>query len=99
MKDVEKLTIKFDARTQLRDFSFLGISSNASGKSIEYYTNEQIHGDEKEITLFRSDFYLFYPIRKQIVVAFGENSEGKLGVGGTANTLPKAANSSSYLNP
>ena len=38
MKEVEKLTIKFNEKTKLKDFCFLGIASNATGKSIEYYT-------------------------------------------------------------
>lgn len=72
MKEVEKLTIKFNEKTKLKDFCFLGIAANSTGNSIEYYTQENIKSQDKEVTLYRGDFYIFYPVRKQIIVAFGE---------------------------
>jgi len=38
MKQIEKLTIKFNEKSKLKDFTFVGIAQNASGKSIDYYT-------------------------------------------------------------
>lgn len=49
MKEVEKMTLKFNEKTKLRDFCYLGIASNASGKSIEYYTQEELKTTSKEI--------------------------------------------------
>ena len=64
MRQIEKLIVKFNEKCKLPDFTFVGIATNASGKSIEYYNSEEIKGSAKENTIFRGDFYLFYPLRK-----------------------------------
>ncbi|CDW84904.1 hect e3 ubiquitin [Stylonychia lemnae] len=99
MKQVEKLTIAFNDKTQLKEFTFVGIANNATGKSISYYTQEDIKGKDKAVELFKGDFYILYPIKKQLVVAFGDGSNERLGVAGSSSTLPKAAYSTSNLKP
>ena len=42
---------------------------------------------------------MFYPIKKQMVVAFGEGSNNRLGDGTCTSTLPKACYSTKELKP
>ena len=99
MRQIEKLKVKFNEKCVLPDFSFVGISQNVSGKNIEYYNSEQIKGTCKENVIFRGDFYLFYPLKKQMVISFGEGANNRLGLGNTTNTLPKPAYSTMNLKP
>lgn len=99
IKQSEKLKIAFNEKTKLKDFTFLGIGSNANGKGLETYNQSEITGACKEIELYRGDFYIFYPVKKQIVIAFGEGNDNKLGTGSSSNTGPAAAYCTKELKP
>jgi len=50
---------------KIKDFCFIAIGINPKIESeMELYSNEDIHGNEKEVTLFKGDFYMIYPIKK-----------------------------------
>jgi hypothetical protein len=85
---------------KLKDFSFIAVGLNPKIESeMELYSNEDIKGEEKEIELFKGDFYMIYPVLKQMVVAFGEGQNNRLGVDSTGNCEPKAAYSTKNLKP
>ena len=42
MKQCEKLHLKFGEKTNIDDFTFVGICLNASGKNLDYYWQENI---------------------------------------------------------
>jgi len=59
------LKLKFRENMKIKDFCFIAIGLNPKIESeMELYSNEDIHGNEKEVTLFKDDFYMIYPIKK-----------------------------------
>lgn len=65
---------------------------------MELYSDEDIHGNEKEVTLYKGDFYMIYPVRKQMVIAFGEGANNRLGINSSSNSAPKACFMTKNLN-
>lgn len=89
MNQTSQLTLKFSERMQLRDFTYVAIGPNPyNDKEMESYSEKDIKGNDKEVTMFRGDFYMIYPIKKQIVVAFGEGKGDMLGLNSSSNTGP-----------
>lgn len=74
IKQVESLMIKVNDRTNIKDFTFLGVSLNAAGTDIDTYSQEELKGSNKEIPIYKGEFYMFYPIVKQMVISFGEGA-------------------------
>ena len=84
---------------KIKDFCFIAIGLNPKIENeMKLYSNEDIHGNEKEIKLYKGDFYMIYPVRKQMVVAFGEGGNNRLGINSTSNSAPKACYSTKTLN-
>ena len=54
---------------------------------------------DKEFDIYKGEFYMYYPIKKQMVIAFGEGTNDRLGVGSSSNTGPKAAYCTKELKP
>ncbi len=91
--------LKFKENMKIKDFCFVAIGLNPKIDSeMELYSNEDIHGEEKEVTLFKGDFYMIYPVRKQMVIAFGEGSNNRLGIKSSSNSGPKACFMTKNLN-
>ena len=63
----------------MKDFTFVGIANNAKGLSMNVLDQEAITKNRKDIPINKGEFYLFYPLKKQIVISFGENLHGRLG--------------------
>jgi len=100
MKQTEMLTLKFKENMKIKDFCFIAIGLNPKLESeMELYSNEDIHGNEKEIKLYKGDFYMIYPVRKQMVIAFGEGANNRLGINSNSNSAPKACLMTKNLNP
>lgn len=78
INQVERIKINMNEKMELKPFTFLGIGSKADGSDMVTYTAADF---KKESTLEfnRSHFYTFYPIKKQMVVGFGDNKGGRLG--------------------
>ena len=66
---------------------------------MECYSKVDLTTDWKELDIYKGDFYMIYPVLKQIVVAFGEGQQDRLGLASTSNTSPKACYSTKNLNP
>jgi len=50
---------------KLKDFSFIAVGISPKIESeMELYSNEDIKGEDKELDIFKSDFYMIYPVRK-----------------------------------
>ena len=47
----------------------------------------------------KGEFYMFYPIKKQMVVAFGEGGQSRLGLENTTNSPPSLSMSTKDLKP
>lgn len=60
---------------------------------------EDIKKDFKEMGINKHEFYLFYPLKQQLVVSFGENGSGRLGIGNTNSSGPKMSSSTKELKP
>jgi hypothetical protein len=87
---VQSLKLKFNEQIQFREFTYLAIGSNPYLESeMETYSEKELKGSDNEIAVHRGDLYMVYPVRKQLVIAFGEGNNGKLGVGSTSNSGPK----------
>jgi alpha-tubulin suppressor-like RCC1 family protein len=56
----------------------------------------EIKKDFKEMGINKGEFYLFYPLKQQIVISFGENAKGRLGMNG-ASFGPKMVSSTKEL--
>jgi len=66
---------------------------------MECYSQQDLTGNEKVIEICKGDFYMIYPVKKQLVVAFGEGDKNRLGVGSTSNTGPKPAFITKNMGP
>ena len=98
MNQVQSFELIFNDRTQIKDFTYLGISTNAKGIGIETYDDNAIKS-MKTINVNKGEFYIFYPIKNQVVVAFGEGENNKLGTGTASSTPPKLCQSTKELFP
>jgi hypothetical protein len=85
---------------KIKDFCFIALGLNPKiDTEMELYSNDDIHGSEKEVTFYKGDFYMIYPVRKQMVIAFGEAANNRLGINSTTNSEPKACYMTKNLNP
>jgi hypothetical protein len=69
---------------QLKDMTFVGISNDPNSG----YTLKKVSDKDKEFTWPSGNFYMIYPVQKQSLVCFGDNSQNRLG-----------NNSAGYKNP
>jgi hypothetical protein len=81
-KQVEKIDLAFSESCALKDFTFVGIANNAKGLSMNILDNDQLKKQKKDLAVNKGEFYLFYPIKKQTVISFGENLHNRLGYTG-----------------
>ena len=75
LKQAQSLKIKFNESIKLKDFTFVAIVTNTHDeKEMEQkcFSQQDITSTEKEIEIYKGDFYMVYPVRRQMVVAFGE---------------------------
>jgi hypothetical protein len=81
------MTLKFRETMKMRDFSFIAVGMNTNDEeSMQLFSQEEIKSkDDSEIELFRNEFYLIYPVIKQMVIAFGEGADHRLGSNSTSN--------------
>lgn len=63
----------------------MGISPTEDGQDMKYYTKEIFKKDDGVTKMNSSDFFVFYPIRKQCVVGMGENKRNRM----TKQTQPE----------
>lgn len=76
--EVERVQLKSNEKTELKPFTFVGISATADGKDMKLYTKEQLKENSGILKLNSSDFFVFYPVRRQMIVAFGENRQNRM---------------------
>ncbi len=49
----------------MKDFSYIGIGYNLDvEESIDLYSQEDIKGQNKEIDIYKNEFYMIYPVIK-----------------------------------
>ena len=72
---------------KIREFSFIAIGMNTNDEDLmRLYSQEDINSKEdSEIELFRNEFYMIYPVIKQMIIAFGEGADYRLGSNTTSN--------------
>lgn len=99
MKQVERMTIKFNERTKLKDFTFLGIATNAKGLGIQTFDTNTLVKVQKQMDINKGEFYMFYPIKKQMVISFGEGGQSRLGQDNTLNSQSQLSMSTKDLMP
>ncbi len=97
MKQTERMDIVFSENCQLKDFSFVGVSNNSKGVNMDILDPDQVKKDFKEMGINKGEFYLFYPLKQQMVISFGENLKGRLGINSTTNSGPKMSLSTKEL--
>ena len=50
---------------KLKDFTFVAVGINPKIESeMELYSDQDIHGENKELEIYKGDFYMIYPVRK-----------------------------------
>lgn len=93
LKQTQMLNLTFGEESKLKDFTFVAVTPSIHDEKImedKCYSQSDISGSEKEIEICRGDFYVVYPVKKQMVIAFGEGNQERLGVGSSSNSTPKA---------
>ncbi len=74
------MQFKANEKCELKPFTFLGISQTSDGKDIKLYSKETLK-EAEGVTKFNSaHFYVFYPIKKQMVIGMGESKRSRMGV-------------------
>ena len=76
----------------------MGISSTADGKDKDLYTKEDLKKLDNSLNFNRSHFYTFYPVKKQMVVAMGEEKKHRTSMAGAIET-PQLVMCSKELKP
>jgi hypothetical protein len=79
VSEIERVSFKSNEKTELKQFTFVGISSTSDGKDMELYSKEQLLEKEAITKLNSSNFYVFYPVRKQMIICMGESKRSRLG--------------------
>ena len=74
------MTIKLSEKCDFKPLTFLGIANNLEGKDMHLYTKADIKKNEGKLSFNMSHFYTFYPVKKQMVVAFGEEKNKRTGL-------------------
>ena len=75
----------------------MGVSTNPNGAEIQLYNEAELQGISFDYN--KSDVYLFYPIVKQMVISFGENTKNRLGYSGSSPDIMKLCPSTKGLDP
>lgn len=57
------MKLLFNEKTNLKDFTFLGIANNSKGIGMETLDTEGLK-KMKEMDINSSEFYMFYPIKE-----------------------------------
>lgn len=86
----------------MKDFTFVAVTPSVHDEKImeqRCFSQADITGSEKELEICRGDFYVVYPVKKQMVIAFGEGNLERLGVGSSSNSEPKACMMTKNLGP
>lgn len=92
------MKIKFNDKCELQNFTFLGLGSKADGSDMVTYSAADFKKDEGVVNFNRSSFYTFYPIKKQMVVSFGDNKGNRLGFS-ESKDVPTLAMSTEKIRP
>ena len=66
VSEIERISFKSNEKTELKPFTFVGISSTSDGKDMELYSKEQLLEKEAITKINSSNFYVFYPVRKHL---------------------------------
>lgn len=93
------MELLFNEKTKMKDFSYLAISNNGQENSMRFFNQDDIKGSSKTISQVMNDFYVHYPILKQLVVSFGEQTNERLGNGSQLPCGPKACYSTFDSQP
>jgi hypothetical protein len=79
--EVERIQFKANEKCELKPFTFVGLSQTKDGKDMKLY-NKETFKESEGITKFNSaHFYVFYPVKKQLVISMGENKRNRCGPG------------------
>jgi hypothetical protein len=70
--EVERIKIKAHESCELKPYTYLGLSQKSDGEDMKYYTKEELKANDGVIDLNFSHFYVFYPLKKQLLLAMGE---------------------------
>ncbi len=78
---------------KMREFSLIAIGPNPKNEmNMILFSQENIRSNDlKKINIYAEEFFMIYPVMKQMVISFGEGANYRLGLDSTSNTLPKAA--------
>lgn len=63
-KQVERQFLNFSENCQIKDYCYLGVSTNSKGLEADILDDEEIKKDLKELDINKGEFYLFYPLKK-----------------------------------
>jgi len=73
------MKVTFNAQCAFANLTFMGISSKVTGEDLELYTKEEVKSSP-DFNFNRAHFYLFYPVKRQMAVAMGENKFNRTGL-------------------
>lgn len=77
--EIEKMTIMFDELTEIEPDTAVAITRDYEGKEIlQVLFAEEIA--RKSIDVFDENVYMHYPCRPSTIFAFGDATQGKLGL-------------------
>ena len=76
--EVECIKFKSNEKCELKPFTFVGVSSTADGKDMKLLTKDNLKENNGITQLNSSDFFVFYPLKKQIVLGMGNNKRNRM---------------------
>jgi hypothetical protein len=76
--EVECIKFKSNEKCELKPFTFVGVSSTADGKDMKLLTKDNLKENNGITQLNSSDFFVFYPLKKQIVLGMGDNRRNRM---------------------
>lgn len=69
-------------RTRLPPSTEMAITSDEKGEDILHLIQmDDNKHDELKVTLYRSDFYIHYPVKRPTLIGFGNQDRSRLGTG------------------
>jgi hypothetical protein len=96
--DVERIQFKSNDKCEFKPFTFVGISQTKDGKDMELCSKENLKENEGIKKFNSSHFYVFYPVKKQIVISMGDNKRNRL-TNQSSSDIPQVVKSTIKLNP
>lgn len=96
--DVERIQFKANEKCEFKPFTFVGISQTKDGKDMQLFTKETLKENEGIKKFNSSHFYVFYPVKKQVVISMGDNKRNRMTNQSSAD-IPQIIKSTQSLVP